>query len=649
MTVRSLFSLSVAAVLLLAIATCSDDDNPTGGTPDTTPPGVSSVTPVDAFHIDVTFSERVTKSSAEDDDNYSITESTPAPLSSRADLIAPGDPMQIVGLTLKGDGRTVTVTTGGSMAGLNYDLTVDGVSDTQGNTIGDPIGRTFTGSSAPDENAPQIVSRSPADGATNVPIGTSVTFQFSEAVTYASVSAGASWTSQTGPVPFTLQQDGTTFALIPAALLANNALQTITLQGVQDFAGNTMTDTEWSFTTTSMADNTPPTLVSTTPTNNATNVDVNTNLSLTFSEAVNQLEFNVVATPDPGDGEATWSNGGKTVTFDPLDPLFDDQQYVLTIYPGGVLDLAGNGIEGLHQVVFTTGSALETGRIAGTMAGDAGTAAADPTGATVIATSGIPFEGEFDIAGSAIVAGNNTYNVQHLADDVYYLISVLDTNDDGNLDPGDGDAIGAYGVNFFTMDFEPDSVEVVGGAAVTGINFALFDPSAITGSISYSGAYAEGFWTVYVGLFTTTDFNAEPFAGANAYWPEYPLWGFNSLDQTLPDDTYYVAAFIDVNSNASYDPATDPAGAYGGIMSPTPLNVANGSDHTGIVIPLVDPLIASATASVTWPTSKQNAKFQRLCDAVRAAEMLKQGFDPHGSGPVRLNPVPQPIAPPDVK
>lgn len=619
MDIRSKFPLVAAALLALALAACSDDSSGPGGggTTDTTPPGVTTVTPVDAFHVDVTFNEQVTKSSAEDESHYTLT---PVALS----VVSATSTKGVIGVsdaTLKNDKKTVTLTTSSSMSGLNFDLGITGVSDTHGNDITEGVSKPFTGSDNPDVTAPQIIEKSPAAGATNVPIGTTVTIKFSELLNNTTFTGGVSWTSGAGPVEFSITHDGTQYTLTPAAALGYNEIQTIGLTGVQDPSGNTLIDTEWSFTTTNVTDHTPPTLVSTSPANLATGVNVEANLSLTFSEAVNQTIFDVQLAPDPGDGVATWSNGGKTVTFDPAVPLLANQQYTLTVYPNGVLDLAGNGIVGLHTVVFTTASSLEVGSIAGTISGDPGSEAADPTGATLIAADGRPFETSFNILGSTIVAANNSYTVSHLPDGNYWLLSILDTSGDGHLDPSDGDAIGAYGADFATADLDPDSVVVAAGAHLTGINFTMIDPTALKGTVSYSGVN-QGEFPVLVGVFTSAGFNPtdSPVGVADAFGVDHE-WSFNTLDQPIPDGDYYLGAFMDLDFSGDPGP-NEPSGFYGGLPAPTAVHIANGNDISGIVIPISDPLTAATSSlNVAWPAAKHNAAFQRMAEAVRQAHL----------------------------
>jgi hypothetical protein len=358
------------------------------------------------------------------------------------------------------------------------------------------------------------------------------------------------------------------------------------------------------------------------PANLAANVDVNANLSVTFSEAINQSDFNVDLAPVVTLGEPVWSNGGKTVTFDPPAPLTDDTQYTFTIFPDGVFDLAGNGIVGVHTVQFTTAATLAGGSIAGTVAGDPGTPAANPSGTTVVAVDSSPFNGEpFNVFGSTKVAANYNYSVLYLVDGTYSIVGAKDTNGDGNLDPFTGDAVGGFGVDIDNADLVPDSIAVAGGAHVTGKNFALFDPSTASGTVQYTGS-ATGEHAIRVGLFDTTGFSTddEPIAGTEALGIDHE-WLINSFESGFTGDDFYVGAYMDVNDSGFFEPLTDPAGFYGGLPAPTAVHVSNGTDVTGIVVHITDPTPGiTAPASIIWPKAKHNAVFQRLVDIVRQSQ-----------------------------
>jgi methionine-rich copper-binding protein CopC len=620
---RSLFAAAVA-VIMVAIAGCSDDSSPTQSNPDNTPPAVTTVTPVDMSHVDIAFNENLRRETAELEENYVIIETTPppAPASERVWSAAPGDTLRVVAASLNSDQRTVTITTW-PMAAAPYDVSVTGVADANGNEIVAPVVSSFTGVTNPDVTAPEIVYRSPAPNATNVPIGQPVIVQFSEPVTYSSFVGSLAWVSEfSEAVGNEVQtEDGVSFTITPQAPLDTGTLYYVSLSSVEDFAGNVMAIATWSYRTTYASDTTPPTLVSSTPADMTANVNVNTNLSLTFSEAINQVELLVQLIPDPGDGILTWGNGGKTLTFDPDLPLAMDQQYNLTILPGGVRDLAGNGIENPVTIRFTTGSAFETGSFAGTLAGDPNSNyASDPTGALVAAPTSFPFGGDDDfvILGTDVVATNNTYDIGTLPDDVYYPIAVMNTNGDNELDPSTGDAIGAFGANIGMGDFEPDSVTIVGGNRVTGVDFPLFDPSAITGSVWYSGTYSGGSYALWIGVFDAATFDPTepPQYGTVASWPDFPEFRFNTLDDGLADGQYYVAAYLDVNGNSAYDPSAEPAGIYG---TPTVIDLDNGSDAIDLDIVLVDaPIPGNPATRVVWPAAAGRAPWlTKLAAAVR--------------------------------
>lgn len=591
---------------LVLFASCSDDDSPAGGgSTDTTAPSVTSVTALDGNHIEVLFDENVQRASAETPGNYVIVEA--APIVAASGGVAPGDTLLIFGAALQSDQRTVTLTTD-TMGDVGYDMSVANVRDASGNAIGTPVARSFTGSSDPDVTAPELVYRSPGPNATNVPVGTQILLTFSESVTFASFVGGFTISDGGGSLPYLPDSadNGIHIVVQLQSLLDLGTQYTITMTGIQDANANTMPDVTWSFTTTNTADTTPPTVVSSSPANGAVNVDVNTSLSITFSEPVNQVEFGMSSYPGLNDGTIVWSNGGKTLTFTPFVPLAANQQYTIAAVPGAIKDLSGNGNTSVVQIRFSTGAALATGSFAGSIAGDPNSDfAQDPSGARIFAVTEL-FE-DFDaleIAGSTTVAGNDSYDLLNLADGDFYAISIMNTNNDGRLNPLYGDAIGAFGVDFSVFDTEADSVSIAGGNRVTDVDFPLFDPSAIAGTISYNGAYADGEHMIGVGLFVAATFDPmnSPDYGIEAFWPFSPEWLFLNLEHGFADDTYYVGAFLDGNDNLVYDPGTDPIGIFGGMATPTAIDVLDGSDQTDIVITLFDPPALVAGTSVQWPT-----------------------------------------------
>ena len=596
------------AVFTFAIAGCSDDDDPGGGgTIDTTAPAVTSVTAIDIRHVDVAFDEEVQRSSAEDESNYVIVEQPPILQASAA----PGDTLFVTLAALKSDGRTVSLSTF-AMDDVPYEIGVTGVADVHGNASSSSQDQSFSGTTDPDVTPPEIVSRTPGPNATGVGIVQSVVVRFSEPVFLDT----ADWTSPAGDVQYDMSINGFEFVFRSYAPLAVGTTYTMTI-GASDFSDNAMADATWSFTTTNTSDTTPPRATSSTPANGAGNVNLDTNLSVTFSEAIDPFEFDVLVSPAPPDWTATWSNAGKTVTFDTDWALWDDQQYVISVLPGGVRDLAGNGNTEVFTAAFSTGQTVGSGSFTGILTGDpTSTFADDPTGAIVIAAYPFPFgDDNFGVFGDDVVAGNDSYDIRNLGDGWFYPIAVLNTNGDNEIDPEKGDAIGAYGADLSIGDFEADSVVIDGGNRVMNVNFSLFDPSAISGTVAYTGIYADEFHELFIGVFDTTAFDPQlpPDYSTTASWPVDSEWAVDELDTGPLDGVYFVGAFLDANNNSQLD-AGDPLGLYGG-ATPIPIVIQNGGDAVGVVITLEDPKAATAFAAVTWPKPRNRAPWLKAWSA----------------------------------
>ena len=106
---------------------------------------------------------------------------------------------------------------------------------------------------AADTEAPTVTERAPADGATNVAVGTDITATFNEAITGISgTSATLTAEGATAPTAATVTYDAATrtVTLNPQADLAMDTLYTVSLtNGIRDTAGNALAATSWTFTT----------------------------------------------------------------------------------------------------------------------------------------------------------------------------------------------------------------------------------------------------------------------------------------------------------------------------------------------------------------------------------------------------------------
>jgi methionine-rich copper-binding protein CopC len=133
------------------------------------------------------------------------------------------------------------------------------------------------------------------------------------------------------------------------------------VSGVKDAAGNTLaTNRVWSFTTVA-ADTTAPTVSSTAPANGATNASAGTNVTATFSEAMDattvsgstfelRTAANVLV-------PATVSYSAQVATLNPTADLVEGASYTATMRGGAtdprVKDVAGNAMAANRVWTFT--------------------------------------------------------------------------------------------------------------------------------------------------------------------------------------------------------------------------------------------------------------------------------------------------------
>jgi methionine-rich copper-binding protein CopC len=218
---------------------------------------------------------------------------------------------------------------------------------------------------------------SPADNATGVAIGTSLSATFSESIAAGTGSITLYKASDNSVVQsFTVGTSavnisGATATFTPTAALANNTEYYVLIPSgvIVDGASNAFTgittNTAWSFTTVP-ADTTAPTIVSVTPTTGTTNLAPPTSLTITFSENVQIAtsgspkvyvkrvsDDQIVAEAESGTfGTIAVTDNVATV---PVSPALDyGVAYYVTIDAGALEDVSTNNNDfvGLPKYVF---------------------------------------------------------------------------------------------------------------------------------------------------------------------------------------------------------------------------------------------------------------------------------------------------------
>ena len=210
--------------------------------------------------------------------------------------------------------------------------------------------------------SPVVNSTDPENSATGVALNRIIVVEFSEPMDLTTITAFTftlkqGSTSVSGSVNYT----GTTATLIPASNMEPNKIYTGTITtGAENLAGIALAGNHtFSFTTGDASDIILPTLNSTDPLNNATDVVRNKVISLNFSEKMNPVTINTSTfTLKQGTtaiaGSVAYS--GTTATFTSANILAAGTAYTATITTGAK-DLAGNALAA-NTWSFTTGSTI---------------------------------------------------------------------------------------------------------------------------------------------------------------------------------------------------------------------------------------------------------------------------------------------------
>ncbi len=351
------FGLSVLVLMLVLNLTACGGGGGGGGGGDTTAPTVSSTTPADdATGVAVNAAITVTFSEAMDDATITDTTFT-------LDNGVTG------AVTYDSTNHIATLTPSANLAyATTYTATITtGVKDPAGNAMAADYTWSFTTGTAPDTAAPTVSSTVPDNNATNVAINASVTATFNEAMNSSTITTSTFTLKDSGntSVNGAVTYAGTTATFDPNSDLAYDTTYTATItMGAKDLAGNAMAANKtWSFTTGAAPDTQAPTVVSTSPADNATAVPLSSNITATFSEAMNQSTLTtanfLLATYGTGTAvSGTVTPASTSATFDPsgLEPK---TKYVAAITTG-VKDLAGNQMAADKYWTFTTAATAPT-------------------------------------------------------------------------------------------------------------------------------------------------------------------------------------------------------------------------------------------------------------------------------------------------
>ena len=243
-----------------------------------------------------------------------------------------------------------------------------GITDAAGNPL---PSRSFSFTSAffEDNERIQLLSISPPNLASGVPINSLVVLQFDEPVHTVNILRGLDVTvdglSVAGSIALSDGNRRVTFT--SASALQSNSVHTVGLStDITDLVGNPLDNPVFfSFQTSSTGDVIRPGVESTTPFANATDVPTNTVVSMTLTERINPLTVTASSfrlrdetTFQDVAGTRSVSADGRTISLVPNAPLAVGRNYSL-FGNNGMQDLAGNILIG-PNVSFVTGVSADT-------------------------------------------------------------------------------------------------------------------------------------------------------------------------------------------------------------------------------------------------------------------------------------------------
>jgi hypothetical protein len=303
------------------------------------------------------------------------------------------------GTTLANFGPGIAV--GGAPAGTFGPVTVNNATTLTANlvTAGAPTGFTTvqiqTGAQTLTVNdgmyvatctstAPTVLSISPANAATNVPLNSKVQIQFSVPMNRSTFSLGNTsgttvyfhdtTTNEEVPGTITLDASGTIATIAPTGLLAAGRSFQVYLSYedyVQDACGTDLNSAAYDFTTAFTSTMSGPTLTGTSPVNGDLSIPLKGNATggtpvvLQFSTAIDPITvqngFSMATGGTPVSGNFTFSVDNDTVTFTPVSALTASATYTVS-YSTVITDTTGTPLTNPGSFSFTAGtSAVTTG------------------------------------------------------------------------------------------------------------------------------------------------------------------------------------------------------------------------------------------------------------------------------------------------
>jgi len=208
-----------------------------------------------------------------------------------------------------------------------------------------------------ENSPPKIVDIKPVDGSVDIAIDSSLTIMFSKSMNTASVENALTLAPAFSSSTYTWSQVSNTLT-ISGDDMENGTKYILTIANTAtDIYGNAM-ENEFTSSYTTINEAIAPTVLSTVPANDSTDVAVDADIVITFSEPMNTISVENALTLAPAFSSSTyeWSQVSSTLTISG-DAMQNGTKYDITIGTDAA-DLVGNTIAAEFTSSFTTIAAV---------------------------------------------------------------------------------------------------------------------------------------------------------------------------------------------------------------------------------------------------------------------------------------------------
>jgi hypothetical protein len=206
-----------------------------------------------------------------------------------------------------------------------------------------------------------IFSLIPKDGAKDVPTTAAIVVTFGKDINTPSIANLTFTPGVNGTVSY--DPDTHTLVFKPSAALSNYTDYSMTIDGITDLEGNSMSPITINFTT-SVPDKKRPDITFTSPEDGQKDVGHDANIVVRFSEPIDRLKLRSGISFDPGvdlspdEWLLEWAvDDHEEVTISPplgVEPFEVDEEYTLRLSKDSVVDLSGNSMIADYRVGFRT-------------------------------------------------------------------------------------------------------------------------------------------------------------------------------------------------------------------------------------------------------------------------------------------------------